>query len=383
MNLRNISIVSRVISFHDRKGGRGTMEKTKFLILLTASAVFGALIALLITGNAFVPQSALPSSAEMLQDRFADSISGAMPAVVLITAGKKVGIVRGEPDPFGISRGRIDLMEIPSGLGSGFFIREDGHILTNWHVIRDQDSFRITVHDGSEYNARVIGADPSTDLAVLKIDSSNRFPILKFAKPEHVKIGHWAIAIGAPFSLSRTVTAGIVSSLGRKGVGMNLYENYVQTDASVNPGNSGGPLLNIHGEVIGVNDFILSPSGGNIGLSFAISSAIAKDVSDELIRNGRVERPWLGVALAELSRNDRARLGGKYGVLILHVFPRSPAAGNLHRGDVIMEIDGKGVSLPADVQNAVFGAEKGKPLTLLIRRDGTLLKMEIDLTAVQ
>ena len=349
------------------------MEKTRLLLLLTASAVFGAMIALLAVRTDSVPQSPPP---EMLQEKFTSAVSGAMPAVVLVTARKKVGFVRGDPGFFDLPGSRIDYMDIPSGQGSGFFIREDGHILTNWHVIRDQDSFRITTHDGSEYDAKVIGADPSTDLAVLKVDSSLRFPILKFANPEKVKIGHWAIAIGAPFSLTRTVTVGIVSSLERKGVGMNLYENYVQTDASVNPGNSGGPLLDIRGEVIGVNDFILSPSGGNIGLSFAISSAIAKDVSEELIRNGRVSRPWLGVSLAELSRNDRAKIGGKHGVLILHVFPRSPAAGILQRGDVILEIDGKGVSSPADVQNAVFAAGKGKPLMLLVRRNGRLLKTE-------
>ena len=350
------------------------MEKTRLLLLLTASAVFGAMIALLAVRTEPVP---VVPSAEMLQEKFSSTVSGAMPAVVLVTARKKVGVVRGNSGFFDLSGSRIDYMDIPSGQGSGFFIRGDGHILTNWHVIRDQDSFRITAHDGTEYDAKVIGADPSTDLAVLKIDSSVRFPVLKFADPEKVKIGHWAIAIGAPFSLSRTVTVGIVSSLERKGVGMNLYENYVQTDASVNPGNSGGPLLNIHGEVIGVNDFILSPSGGNIGLSFAISSAIAKDVSEELIRNGSVSRPWIGVSLAGLSRNDRAKIGEKYGVLILHVFSRSPAAGILRRGDVILKIDGKGVSSPADVQNAVFGAGKGKPLMILIWRNGTLLKMEV------
>ena len=168
------------------------------------------------------------------------------------------------------SRRRIDYMDVPSGQGSGFFIREDGYILTNYHVVRNQDSFWITTHSGEEFPAQVVGIDPPTDLALLKVNEKKKFPVLKFAEGNSVEIGHWAIAIGAPFSLSRTVTVGIVSNKKRNGVGMNLYESYVQTDASINPGNSGGPLLNINGEVIGVNDFILSPSVGNIGLSFAI-----------------------------------------------------------------------------------------------------------------
>lgn len=261
-----------------------------------------------------------------LQAQFSETISRSMPAVVLITAQKRIGVVSPYANLYNYGRRRIDYMEIPSGQGSGFFIREDGYILTNHHVVRNQDSFWITTHEGEEYPAKVVGIDPPTDLALLKIDAKRKFPVLEFADAESVRIGHWAIAIGAPFSLSRTVTIGIVSNTRRNGVGMNLHESYVQTDASINPGNSGGPLLNIQGKVIGVNDFILSPSGGNIGLSFAISSDIARQVSTELINHGHVERPWLGAVLAPLNRNAKKKLGIEHGVLISQLFRNSPAA---------------------------------------------------------
>jgi len=366
------------------------MERTKTLLLLTVAAVFGALIALLIVRTAVVsPQQAKAVSKQIapvigetpknLQEHFAGTISKAMPAVVLITAQKRIGVVSPYSNIYDMSPRKIDYMEVPSGQGSGFFIRENGYILTNWHVVRVQDSFWITTHDGGEFPAKVMGADPSTDLAILKVDSKERFPILEFADPQEVKIGHWTIAIGAPFSLSRTVTVGIVSNAGRNGVGMNQYENYIQTDASINPGNSGGPLLNIHGKVIGVNDFILSPSGGNIGLSFAVSSEIAKRVSDELIRTGSVKRPWLGVSLAPLDRDGRRKIGQKHGVLIAQVFRRSPAADILERGDVILSINGRNTDTPADVQGAVFGAKPDSRVTMKIWRNGTILTRKLQL----
>ncbi len=305
-----------------------------------------------------------------LQNEFAAAISRSMPAVVLITAQKRIGVVDPYFNPYDYGRRKIDYLEVPSGQGSGFFIRPEGIILTNYHVVRDQDSFWVTTHDGGEYRAKVIGVDPPTDLAVLKLEQEGNYPVLEFADPDELEIGHWAIAIGAPFSLSRTVTVGIVSNKKRSGVGVNLQESYVQTDASINPGNSGGPLLNIKGEVIGVNDFILSPSGGNIGLSFAISSEIAGKVADELIRNGHVERPWLGVVVAPLDREERQRANLRHGVVVKQLFRGSPAAGILQPGDVILKAAEREIDSPSDLQSVVFAAEPDSQLSLEILRNG-------------
>ncbi|MPM77189.1 Periplasmic serine endoprotease DegP [bioreactor metagenome] len=185
-----------------------------------------------------------------------------------------------------------------------------------------------------------------------------------------MRIGHWAIAIGAPFSLSRSVTIGVISGMKRSGVGVNIHESYIQTDTSINPGNSGGPLLNLAGEVIGVNDFILSPSGGSIGISFAISADLAKYVAGELVRKGHVSRPWLGVIFEPLSREAKARLGLDSGVAISQVFRDSPAAKILRRGDVILDADGEAVHTPADLQTRILSSSPGDELTLRFRRGG-------------
>ena len=310
------------------------MNNIKMIFFLTVSALAGAVIALMLffcfvgprpqsappadvgkgstlPGSALVPEPVVvpPGSASGLQREFAAAINNSMPAVVLITAQKRIGVVSPYSNLFDYRRRKIDYLDVPSGQGSGFFIREDGYILTNFHVVRDQDSFYVTTNDGAEFQAKVVGVDPPSDLALLKIAGSGRkFETLKFAEIDRVKIGHWAIAIGAPFSLSRSVTVGVVSGMKRRGVGVNLHESYIQTDASINPGNSGGPLLNLAGEVIGVNDFIFSPSGGSVGISFAISADLAQHVAEEMIEHGQVRRPWLGVVLEPLSRKLRKQL---------------------------------------------------------------------------
>ena len=375
------------------------MSNIKMCFFLTVSALAGAVMALMLflcfagpqpppvetaknatlPGSAAVPEPVVvpPGSAAALQREFAAAINNSMPAVVLITAQKRIGVVSPYSNLFDYRRRRIDYLDVPSGQGSGFFIREDGYILTNFHVVRDQDSFWITTHDGREFPAQVVGIDPPTDLALLKIDSKEKFPVLHFADAEKIQIGHWAIAIGAPFSLSRTVTVGIVSNKKRSGVGVNLYESYVQTDASINPGNSGGPLLNIKGEVIGVNDFILSPSGGNIGLSFAISSDIAAQVAEALIRDGRVERPWLGVILQEIGREERRKAGLEHGVLIARLYRNSPAAEVLRPGDVVLEANRIPIHTPHDLQGIVFSAAPDSTIKLRIWRSGRTREVEV------
>ncbi len=371
------------------------MSSMKIFVFSVLAAFIGAASALVmreLLAEPAQPQAATPgqgldlfpaappnTKAAEAQDMFSAAIQRSMPAVVLITAQRVVGVVSPYFDLNNYRR-RIDYMEVPSGQGSGFFIRKDGYILTNYHVVRGQDSFWITTHDGGEFPAQVVGIDPPTDLALLKVKSDKKvsFPVLEFADPEKLQIGHWAIAIGAPFSLSRTVTIGIVSNKKRNGVGVNLHENYVQTDASVNPGNSGGPLLDIHGRVIGVNDFILSPSGGNIGLSFAISSEIAKRVAHELIANGHVERPWLGVTLAPLDREMKRKYDLPHGgVIIAQIFRGSPAAGVLRPGDIVIKANGKEIASPSDLQGCIFGARVGSVIEMEVLRSGSVRKVKV------
>ena len=312
-----------------------------------------------------------------VQSEFARAIRKAMPGVVLITAEKRVGVV--SFDGWGTSR-QLGYMDVPSGQGSGFFIHDSGYILTNYHVVKGQDSFWITLHDGSEHPARVVGVDPASDLAVLKVENAGeqRFPALRFAAPESVEPGHWAIAIGAPFSLNRTVTVGIVSNKNRSGVGVNAYEDYIQTDASINPGNSGGPLLNSAGDVIGVNDFIMSPSGGNIGLSFAISSGIARSIAEELIAHGRVVRGYLGAIFSPLPHRRGNDSG--HGVLVERVYRNSPAAGKLFPDDVVIAVNDRKILNGSELSNALFASRPGDSLKLTLVREGRQLEQVIRLT---
>lgn len=320
-----------------------------------------------------------------LQDAFAKVAESSLPAVVVVRTGKKIRYLNAPRsngnNPYDdllerfLRRGlkRDEHPSLPTGQGSGFIIDPAGYIVTGHHVIRGQNQFTVQLHDGREFDAKVVGVDPKTDLAVLKIHDDKPFPTLRFADAKTVKVGHWAIAIGAPFSLDYTVTAGIVSHMGRS-VGMNVYENYIQTDASINPGNSGGPLLNLNGDVIGINDFILTSSPaarGNIGLSFAISSDLAKKVVAQLIKNGMVTRPWLGIVMMDLNERMKQRLIVDHGVLITGIGSNSPAAkADLRAGDVILKVDGRDVDDSRSVQLAILERKPGDEVSLTIDRQG-------------
>ena len=320
------------------------------------------------------------SNSITIQEQFARVANYATPAVVFITASKKVGVLSGWE--YFTGRRKIDYYDVQSGQGSGFFIREDGIILTNYHVIKEQDSFIATLADNRQFPAKVIGIDPPSDLAVLKLENpkKEKFPILKFASQDNVKIGHWTIAIGAPLGLPRTVTIGVVSSKKRSSVGVNMYENYIQTDASINPGSSGGPLLNIHGEVIGVNDLIMSPSGGNIGLSFAISSEIAQKAAQEMIETGSVSRALLGIIMKKLPQGVLKKLNITNGVLVENIFRNSPAENVLQPGDIIILANNSKITSPHDLRNIVFGSKTNSMISLEILRNNRIVKKNVTLT---
>ncbi|MBP5586469.1 MAG: trypsin-like peptidase domain-containing protein [Lentisphaeria bacterium] len=309
---------------------------------------------------------------------FTATIERAMPAVVCISNQRIVSSRRGFGRP-------AQYYEVPAGQGSGFFIREDGYILTNYHVASGANALLVTDSEGREYHADLVGADPTSDLAVLKVEppKGRKFMALAFANPKNIRLGQWTLAIGAPFSLEHSVTAGIVSGVQRSGVGVNLYENYIQTDASINPGNSGGPLLNTDGDVIGVNDCILAPSGGNIGIAFAVSAEIAKTVADTLIAHGEIVRPWLGIMGARPSQmrspGDENEAVQK-GAAIRRIIEDSPAARlGLRDGDVIVKLDGVDVTDTYDLRNRILSLDPGTIVKLTIMRRNLLHETSVKL----
>lgn len=319
-------------------------------------------------------------SARTLQDDFARVAEQSLPSVVVIRTGRTVNLLKQGEDNEDVHEYYYGKRQrIPTGQGSGFFINDSGHILTNHHIVKGQEYFRAVLHDGREFEAKLVGSDPFSDLAVLKIDYPGKTPFLRFADSEKVKAGHWAIAIGAPFSLSRTVTVGVVS-FNHRTVGLNMHENFIQFDASINPGNSGGPLLNIEGNVIGVNDFILSPQGGNIGLGFAIAGNLARTISSDLIQKGRTERSWIGIYMSELPESLKAQKGIAHGILVARVSRNSPAnRGGILPGDIILKVNGEEVREIGATRFQIFSRRPGETVRLEILRNGK--KMEVGVVA--
>jgi serine protease Do len=266
-----------------------------------------------------------------------------------------------------------------SGLGSGVIVDKDGYILTNNHVIRDADEIKVKLSDKREFKGKVIGTDPKTDLAVIKIDS-NHLPVLKLGDSDKLKVGETVIAIGNPFGLNQTVTSGIVSATGRANVGIADYEDFIQTDAPINPGNSGGALVNVRGELVGINTAIFSTSGGYQGIGFAIPSGMAKAVMDNLIKKGKVVRGWLGVSIQPVTPDLAKQFDIKddKGALVGDVVEEGPAEkAGIQRGDIIIEFDGKEVPDPSSLRNSVAGTPPGKKITLKIMREGKMQKVDV------
>jgi serine protease Do len=255
-------------------------------------------------------------------------------------------------------------------LGSGFIIDKDGYVVTNNHVIEDADQIKVKLGDEKEFDAQVIGRDPSTDLALLKIKSnSHDFPVLKLGDSAQLKVGQWVVAIGSPFGLERTVTAGIVSAKGRV-IGSGPYDDFIQTDASINPGNSGGPLLNLKGEVIGINTAIIA-SGQGIG--FAIPINLARGVIDQLKSGGEVTRGWLGVAIQDVNQEMAEYYGfeSKKGVFVADVFKGDPAdAAGIKPKDIIVEVNGQKVETTRQLTSLVAAIPVGQSAKIKVIRDG-------------
>ncbi|MBF0488292.1 MAG: DegQ family serine endoprotease [Nitrospirae bacterium] len=257
-------------------------------------------------------------------------------------------------------------------LGSGVIIKEDGYIVTNSHVVKDVDEIKVILADKTEYKGKIIGADPKTDVAVIKIDAHN-LPVIKMGDSSKMRVGEIVIAVGNPFGLNQTVTMGIVSAVGRSEVGIADYEDFIQIDAPINPGNSGGALVNANGELAGINTAIFSTSGGYQGIGFAIPSSMVKNVMDKLIKSGKVIRGWLGVNIQPLTPELAKSFGlkEKDGVLIADIVEGGPAEkAGIKRGDLIVSFDGKDASNTRQLRNLVANTPPGATLDLKVIRDG-------------
>jgi serine protease Do len=269
------------------------------------------------------------------------------------------------------------------GTGSGFIIDTDGYVLTNYHVIKDAQEIKVTTYDDKQYDAKLVGKDSKTDLAVVKIKSSKRFNALKLGDSKLVEVGDWVVAGGSPFGLNQTFTVGIISAVRQKVKIENVaYEDMIQTDAAINRGNSGGPLVDLHGQVIGINTAIYAPTGVFSGVGFAIPINQAKIVMTDLIEKGRVVRGWLGVEIMGVNEaiSRQFNLEKAQGVLINKVVEDSPAEkGGLKRGDVIIGVDGREIKNVKDLQNRVARKKPGDSISLKIINDGTEKDIKIKL----
>ncbi|MCT8971186.1 Do family serine endopeptidase [Microbaculum marinisediminis] len=268
------------------------------------------------------------------------------------------------------------------GQGSGFIISDDGYVVTNNHVAGEAEKITVTTKDGTEYEAKLIGTDPKTDLALLKIEADTDLPYVEFADAE-ARVGQWVVAVGNPFGLGGTVTAGIVSANGRD-IGSGPYDDYIQIDAPVNRGNSGGPTFSVDGKVIGVNTAIFSPSGGNVGIAFAIPAEIAVPVIEELKATGAVSRGWLGVQIQPVSQDiaDSLGLDKPEGAIIASILDTGPAGdSDIRSGDVILSVNGKPVEDARDLARKIGDLDPDDEAELVIWRDGDTVDLSVKLGA--
>jgi serine protease Do len=353
--------------------------------LLLAGAIIGfgyGMTATAKTGEALAASTAaISAGTPMVPGNFSDLAETVRAGVVNIQVSKKVknaGFERFEGNPFGgqnpfgeffgpFEGNRPDRKQ--QGVGSGFIMSKEGYILTNNHVVEDADRIKVKLAGGKEFDAKIVGRDPKTDLALIKIEATSDLPPLKLGNSDDLKVGNWVVAVGSPFGLEQTVTAGIVSAKGRV-IGSGPYDNFIQTDASINPGNSGGPLINLQGEVVGINTAIVA-SGQGIG--FAIPINMAKEVAPQLQKRGHVIRGLLGVSIQDVTPELAKSFGLKEskGALVAQVVPGGPAdKAGFEQGDVIVNFDGRTVGDSKDLPRIVASTPVGKTVTVKLLRDG-------------
>ncbi len=364
--------------------------------MLNLKSCMTAVAALLLFGQTLVARAELPDFTPLVEE--------ASPAVVNISTRQKLP-QRGAagapvmPDLEGLppmlreffERNMPQVPRNPQGgrqreaqsLGSGFIISKDGYVLTNNHVVADADEIIVRLSDRSELEAKLIGADPRTDVALLKVQGKD-LPIVKIGKSDELKVGSWVLAIGSPFGFDHSVTAGIVSAKGRSLPNEN-YVPFIQTDVAINPGNSGGPLFNLDGEVVGINSQIFTRSGGFMGLSFAIPIDVAMSVADQLKAEGKVSRGWLGVVIQEVNKDlaESFGLDKPAGALVAQVQEGGPAAkGGLQVGDVILSMNGQPIVVSADLPHLVGNLKPGSKIQLEVVRGGSRKTLDMAIGAL-
>jgi serine protease DegQ len=321
------------------------------------------------------PPGASAASTAARPVSYHDAVQRAMPSVVNIFTSKEIRSPRhpllndpifrrffGEQLP--------DEAQRASSLGSGVIVSSGGYVLTNHHVVEAADEIEVALADGKKLLAKVVGNDPDTDLAVLRVNAE-ALPAISFGSSEAVQVGDVVLAIGNPFGVGQTVTGGIVSALGRTGLGINTFENFIQTDAAINPGNSGGALVDASGNLIGINTAIFSRSGGSIGIGFAIPVSTAKMVLDQIVKTGSVTRGWIGVEVQEITPPiaESFKLGATRGALIAGVLRGGPAdKAGVKPGDVLLEVEGKPVADPTTMLNLIAALAPGRPAKLKLKR---------------
>ncbi len=363
-------------------------------VCLAVLFVVGTLRPDLLNGD--TPQgSVITTVKQMTGDRaasragsYSEAAKKAMPAVVNIFTLQAVKAQQRHPlmdDPlfryfFGE---QAEAQSQPStNLGSGVIVNESGYILTNSHMVEAADSIEVALADTRRVNARVIGTDPESDLAVLKIDLP-KLPAITFGQADGVRVGDVVLAIGNPFGVGQTVTMGIVSALGRSHLGINTFENFIQTDAAINPGNSGGALVDAHGHLIGINTAIYSrtPGGASLGIGFAIPASTAKTVMEQIIQNGSVQRGWIGVGVQEMTREIAESFkmpATTRGALITEVFRDTPAdRGGMKVGDVLVAVDGKPVTDSATMLNLIAALTPGSQTVLRVMREAKGVDLKV------
>lgn len=357
---------------------------------LLVGALMGATALTAITPILAPPAMATPAAPAVAQGGYVDLVAKVAPAVVYIEVTKKAdpaefygqNMPQGFPLDQFMQRFGAPMQGMPGapdgntpemhGLGTGFIITGDGQIVTNAHVVDGADTVSVTLADGRKIDGKVLGADAATDIALIKIEEGSDLPTVAFGDSTQLKVGQDVVAIGNPFGLGNSVTAGIVSALGRD-INSGPFDNYIQTDAAINKGNSGGPLFDAAGEVVGINTAIFSPTGGSVGIGFAVPSDTAAKVVADLAGDGTVERGWLGVQIQPVSDDIAAALGfdKAEGVLITDVTADTPAAkAGLARGDIVLKVDGAEVKEPRDLTRMIATNAPGTEVKLGLLRGG-------------
>jgi serine protease Do len=373
------------MNMKEKKQVRGK-RTIMFWAIFCLIVVFGAAMLL---DAVWVQEAEARSVTTGVPESFSPLAKEASPSVVNISTVKVIKgggqplFPFGQNDPFKDFFDRFFRDQVPKefrqkSLGSGFIIDKDGFILTNNHVVEKSDEIKVRLSDGSEFKAKIIGRDPKTDLALIKIKPDKPLTPVALGDSDKLQVGDWVIAIGNPFGLGNTVTAGIVSAKYRQ-IGLGSYDDFIQTDAPINPGNSGGPLLNTAGEVVGINSAIFSQSGGSVGIGFAIPINMAKDLLPQL-KKGKVVRGWLGVMIQKITPElkEKLHLKGENGALVADVTAGGPAdKAGIKRGDVILSFDGKEIKEMRDLPYMVASTPVGKTVTVEVMRKGQTKSFQV------